>query len=190
MRPLKRRPDPNSLVIIEVRGRRKEAVHIGGESWARVPTLLARRFSLATLAAVAASRGRVKELSTESVCCTGGGSLGSARRLRTVSVLPDTRSRVTLATRLPSASTGTAPIACHVREAEAMKCNGSPAMAPLIDTIESAGDAGAVSVSRTMEPGSGLVGATDKRAVWAPREPGRKVQSATAVLILSLTSCP
>src|SRR5258705_6529530 len=64
--PLKTRPDPNSLVITDVRGRRKDAVHIGGESWAEAPIALARRFSLATRAAVAESRGRLKLLSTES----------------------------------------------------------------------------------------------------------------------------
>jgi cyanophycinase-like exopeptidase len=163
MWPLKRRPLPNSLVTIDDRGRRKEAVHIGGESCARVPTARARRFSRATRAAVAESSGRVNELSTASVVATGGGSLGSVIRARTVSILPDARVRMTLATRLPSASTGTGPSACHAPFGDAMKWRGSPASAPRIETIESAGEEGALSVRRTIAPGSGLAGAMERR---------------------------
>jgi hypothetical protein len=189
MRPLKRRPDPNSLVITDVRGRRKEELHIAGESCARVPTSLARAFSLATRAAVAESSGRVKALSTASGCATGGGSLGSMSRVRTVSVLPDARCRMMLATRLPVASTGTAPIACHLPAVDARKCSGSRAIAPRIETIESARSVGALSVSRTMAPGSGRVGATDSRAVWPPSEAETRVESTTAVLMQSFTNC-
>jgi hypothetical protein len=188
MCPLKRRPVPNSLVTIEERGRRKAAVHIGGESWARLPTARARRFSRATRAAVAESRGRVNDLSTASVVDTGGGSLGSASRARTVSTLPDARVRITLATRLPSASTGTAPSACHAPAGDAMKWSGSPASAPRIETIESAGDAEAFSVRRTTAPGSGLAGAIERRELCAAREPDTRVQSATAVLMQVFTN--
>ena len=51
--------------------------------------LCARRFSRATRAAVAESRGRLKLLSTASGWATGGGSFGSVSRVRTVSVLPE-----------------------------------------------------------------------------------------------------
>ena len=44
-RPLKTRPDPNALVMRDARGRRKDVVHIGGDSCARRPTSLARSFS-------------------------------------------------------------------------------------------------------------------------------------------------
>ena len=189
MRPLKRRPDPNSLVITDALGRRNEAVHIGGESCARLPTALARRFSRATRAAVAESSGRVNVLSTASGCATGGGSLGNVSRARTVSVLPDARWRTTLATRLPSASTGTAPIACQAPAVDAMKCNGSPASAPRIEMIESLCVAGALSVSRTIAPGSGRAGATERRELCAPRETETKVLSATAVLMQAFTKC-
>ena len=70
-----------------------------------------------------------------------------------------------------------------------MKCSGSPAIEPRIDTIESAPDVGEVSVRRTMAPGAGLVGATASRADCAASAPGRRVQSATAVLP-SLTNGP
>jgi hypothetical protein len=190
MCPLKRRPLPNSLVITDARGRRNDAVHIGGESCARVPTARARMFSRATRAAVAESRGRVNELSTASVVGTGGGSLGNVKRARTVSTLPEARLTMTLATRLPSASTGTAPRACHPPVAEVMKWSGSPANAPRIVTIESAGDAGVVSVSRTIAPGSGCAGDTDRRELCAPTEAGTRAQSATAVLMQVFTNCP
>ena len=189
MRLLNRRPDPNSLVITDVLGRRKEPVHIGGESCARLPTALARRFSRATRAAVAESSGRVNVLSTASGCATGGGSLGNVSRARTVSVLPDARWRTTLATRLPSASTGTAPIACQAPDVAAMKCSGSPASAPRIETIESVRGAGAFSVSRTMAPGSGRAGATERCDACAPREAETRVESATTLLMQTFTKC-
>ena len=144
-----------------------------------MPTSLARAFSLATRAAVAESSGRVKLLSTASGCATGGGSLGSTSRARTVSVLPDTLCTMTLATRLPVASTGTAPIACHFPGVDAMKCSGSPAIAPRIETMESARSVGALSVSRTIAPGSGRAGATERRGVCAPSDPEKRAQSAT-----------
>jgi hypothetical protein len=87
--PLNTRPDPNSLVITDVRGRRKDVVHISGESCARLPTSRARAFSRSTLAAVAESSGREKLLSTASGCATGGGSLGKVTRARTKSIFPD-----------------------------------------------------------------------------------------------------
>jgi hypothetical protein len=150
---------------------------------------LARAFSLATRAAVAESSGREKLLSTASGCDTGGGSFGRTRRARTVSVLPDTRCTITLATRLPVASTGTAPIACHFPAVDGMKWSGSPAIAPRIETTESARNAGALSVSRTMAPGSGLAGATEMRDVWASSDPATSAKSATAVLTQVLTVC-
>ena len=63
-----------------------------------------------------------------------------------------------------------------------MKCRGSPANAPRIETIESVREAGALSVSRTIAPGWGRSGAIESREVCAPREPETR-QSATAVFM-------
>ena len=163
---------------------------MGGESCARVPMALARMFSRATLAAVAESSGRVNELSTASGDSTGGGNLGSVSRARTVSTFPDARVTMTLAPRLPSASTGTAPSACHAPAVDEMKWSGSPANAPRIETIESVGEPAGFSVKRTIAPGAGCVGATESRDACAPREPETSVQSATAVLMQVFTNRP
>ena len=56
-----------------------------------------------------------------------------------------------------------------------------------METIESVRTAGALSVSRTMAPGSGREGATEMREVCAPSEPETNVNSATAALTQVLT---
>jgi hypothetical protein len=73
------------------------------------------------LAIVAASSGLVKVLSTASGCATGGGSFGNMKRTRAVSVFPDVRWIIAVATKVPSESTGTPPIECHVPAVERMK---------------------------------------------------------------------
>jgi hypothetical protein len=108
-------------VITDVRGLRKEVVHIGGLSCACRPISRARSFSRSIRAFVAESSGLVKLLSTASGCATGGGTFGSKKRTFALSVLPDERSMTALATSVPSVSTGTPPIACHVPGVKRMK---------------------------------------------------------------------
>jgi hypothetical protein len=144
----------------------KGAVHIGGESWACSPISRARAFSRAIRASTAGS-GRVKLLSTPSGCATGGGTFGRLKRIRAVSVCPDARVISAFAAITPSVSTGTPPIACQVPAPAAMKCKGSPASDPLMLTTLSADPCGAVKVSRTTAPGSGLAGDTTRRGACA-----------------------
>lgn len=169
--------------MTEVRGRMNDAVHIGASSCACLPIARARAFSRATLAAVAASSGRVKVLSTARGWATGGGTFGRTIRARTVSLLPEECVNSAFATSVPSVSTGTAPIACQLPLVGEMKCSGSSAMVPRTETTGSGPDAGAVSVSRTIAPGSGCAGATTRRAVCAERETLKKLDRASTVAV-------
>ena len=56
-------------------------------------------------------------------------------------------------------------------------------MVPRTETTGSDPDAGAVSVSRTIAPGSGCAGATVRRAVCAERETLKKLVRASAVVV-------
>jgi hypothetical protein len=139
-----------------------DAVHIGGDCCACRPIACARSFSRATLACVAASSGREKVLSTDNGCATGGGIFGKVTRAWRVSTFPDARLISAFATTAFSASTGTPPIACQAPAPAGRKWSGSPAIVPRIDTIESLLGEGAVSVSRTIAPGSGRMGEIEK----------------------------
>ena len=185
--PLNRRPEPNSLVTTDVRGFRNDAVHMGRRSCASRPISRARAFSRSIRAVVAASSGRVKLLSTASGCATGGGRAGKAKRTRALSVFPEASSTVARAKRVPVASTGTPPIACHAPGAARTKWSGSPANVPRIESIESLLEAGVVSVRRTMAPGSGRAGVPVRRAPCALSALARTHERAIVIASVGFT---